>query len=228
MELSIVIPAYNEEKRIVSTLKSITNFFSFINQYEIIVIDDGSSDKTEDVVKKLSISNLKIVKQDKNYGKGRAIKTGAENAKGNKILIMDADCSASLESYHKLEKELNDNFPVVIGSRALSDSVITAKFGRKILGRIFALYINLLFNLKIRDTQCGFKLFNGKILKDLVTYQTLDSYSYDVELLYLAKNKNYGIKEVAIHWKHVPNSKVNVLKDGIKVFLECLLIRIKN
>lgn len=228
MQLSIIIPAYNEEKRIIPTLKKVISFFEFIKSYEIILVDDGSQDETQNVVEKLAIKNLKIVKHKENFGKGKAVKTGVENALGNMILLMDADCSASLDSYYKLEKEINNNFPIVIGSRALSDSIISARFGRKILGRIFSFYINLLFKLNIKDTQCGFKIFQGKVIKDLITFQTLDSYAYDVELLYLAKKKNYGIKEVAINWRHVPNSKVDVIKDGFKMFIECLIIRIKN
>lgn len=227
MNLSIVIPAYNEEKRIIPTINKIYEFFKDNLDFEIIVVNDGSVDKTSNLLLKLGKDNLKVIEHKANLGKGAAIKTGAIYSKGSLILIIDADCSGSLLSYKDLEKAINNNCSIAIGSRALVESKIKAKLSRKIIGRIFASYINLLFGLQIKDTQCGFKLFNAEILKSLCQELKINKFAYDVELLYLAKKRNLKISEVPIEWNHVTGSKINVIRDGLKMFFDCLLIKIR-
>ena len=213
LDLSIVIPCYNEEKIIFSTIKNISNFFKNKN-YELIIIDDGSSDKTRAIVR--NFNEVILNKKRINRGKGFSIKEGVLKAKGNLILISDADLSAPISEFQKLNKFIN-KYEIVIGSRGLKNSHVHNYKYRIILGKIGRVFTRLIIN-NIKDTQCGFKLFNAAIAKELFFKQTLDGFGFDFEILFLAQKKKYNIREVPINWKVSKNSKVKPIHYFITLF----------
>jgi dolichyl-phosphate beta-glucosyltransferase len=199
--LSIVIPVYNEEKRIEKTLNKILEYIKIKKiKYEIIIVDDFSKDKTIDVIKKFK-EKIIILKNNKNYGKGYSIKKGIENAKNELILFSDADLATPIEELDKMLGFIN-KFDIIIASRNLKESKIVIKqpFYRQLLGKTFPLLVRLLLISDIKDTQCGFKLFKNDIAKNIVKLQTINRFCFDVELLFIAKKLGYKIKEIPVIW----------------------------
>jgi dolichyl-phosphate beta-glucosyltransferase len=225
MEISIVIPAYNEEKRIGKTLKKVYEYFKEKKiEFEIIVVDDGSNDKTVEIVENFSFDKkeIRILKHEKNMGKGAAVKTGILNAKGELILFTDADLSTPIEEFEKLKNEIENGYDIAIGSRGLKDSkiVIPQPFYRRIIGRIFPLLVRLLVINDFKDTQCGFKLFKKEVGKKIFSQLKTNGFAFDVEVLARGKKENFKIAEVGVVWYNSPESKVSVLKAPVKMFLE--------
>ena len=203
LDLSIVIPCYNEEKIIFNTINNIFNFFKK-KKYELIIIDDGSSDQTRSIARKFD----KVILNEKriNRGKGYSVREGVLIANGSLILISDADLSAPIGEFQKLEKFIN-KYEIVIGSRGLKNSQVYNYRYRIILGKIGRVFTRLIVR-NIEDTQCGFKLFKASIAKELFFKQTLDGFGFDFEILFLAQKKKYSIREVPINWKVSKSSKV--------------------
>jgi len=212
-KISVLIPAYNEEERIVSSLEKISKFFSGTD-FEIIVIDDGSTDNTREVVSKFD----KVVLNNKreNIGKGFSVREGVFMAKGDKILLTDADLSTPIEEYSKLNKYFK-KFPIVIGSRALAESQVQNNIFRKILGKFGNVLIRFVVK-NIKDTQCGFKLFDRNVASDLFSRQKINGFGFDFEILFLAQKKDFDIKEVPVVWKNVEGSKVKPIHYIITLF----------
>ncbi|MGB9677763.1 MAG: dolichyl-phosphate beta-glucosyltransferase, partial [Candidatus Ratteibacteria bacterium] len=188
MEISVIIPAYNEEKRILKTLKRVYNYFKSKNcNFEIIVVDDGSKDKTFDVVMNFANGRkeIKILKHEKNMGKGAAVKTGVLSATGDLVLFTDADLSTPIEEFEKLKKSIENGYDIAIGSRGLKESkiVIPQVWYRRIIGRIFPLLVRLIVINDFRDTQCGFKLFKNEVSKKIFKELKTDGFAFDVEVL---------------------------------------------
>lgn len=233
MEISIVIPAYNEEKRIENTIEKILNFFRKKNtDFEIIVVDDGSKDNTYLVAKSLKEKNkeVKIIKHAKNKGKGGAVKTGILNASGNYILFTDADLSTPIEEIDKLLYWIKEkNYDIVIGSRSLQNSKILTPqpFYRRIIGRIFPVLVRIILTNKFKDTQCGFKLFKNQIAKEIFNELKTENFAFDVEVLYRALKKGYKIKEIGVIWINSPYSTVKIFKDPFKMLFSLLKIKFK-
>jgi dolichyl-phosphate beta-glucosyltransferase len=212
--LSVIIPVYNEAKRIVPTLFDISQYLSKVGySYQILVVDDGSTDNTFQIVENLKekINNLEIIGYGENRGKGGAVISGMLNAKGDNILFMDADNSTQIKEIEKFIPFLN-NFDVVIGSRSLSDSKILLKqpFYKEMLGKGGNLLTRILILPKIKDTQCGFKLFTKKSAKDIFKRMRVKGVLFDVEALVIAKLLGYQIKEVGIEWKNDEDSKFKI------------------
>ena len=231
MEISIVIPAYNEEKRIGKTLERVYEYFKKKKtEFEIIVVDDGSNDRTVEIVEKFSSDKkeIRILKHEKNMGKGKAVKTGILDAKGNLILFTDADLSTPIEEFEKLKKAIENGYDIAIGSRGLKDSkiVIPQPFYRRIIGRIFPLLVRLIVIKDFKDTQCGFKLFKKEVAKKIFSQLKTEGFAFDVEVLARGKKENFKIAEVGVLWYNSPESKVSILKSPFKMFLE--LNRIKK
>ncbi len=227
--ISIVIPAYNEGKRISNTITTTYNYLKEKHlSYEIIIVDDGSTDTTIEVLRDFQreIPNLKILRHKVNKGKGAAVKTGVYAANGEYILFMDADLATPIEELVKLWTNKN-NFDVVIGSRYLkSDSIKTPQpIHRKIIARLGNLFIRTMLGLKINDTQCGFKMFRKVAAKDLFSRQSRTGWSFDIEILALAKTLDYSVKEVAVNWHDKAGSHVDPINDSIKVFKDVFKIR---
>ncbi|MFZ5424750.1 MAG: dolichyl-phosphate beta-glucosyltransferase [Patescibacteria group bacterium] len=242
-EFSIVIPAYNEESRIISTLTQTINFMnSFSDAFEIIVVDDGSSDSTVDIVSKYAKerSNIKLI-QNSHKGKGYAVRTGVLNALGEYILLSDADMATPIEELKRLHVWMKDSdFDVVIASReGVGARRNKEPFIRHLMGRIFNMMIRLLLVPEIQDTQCGFKLFKKKAAYDI--FRRLVLYgenakelkhprvtAFDVEVLFVARKLNYRIKEVPVTWTYDAGTKVNKIRDSIVNFIDILTIKVNS
>lgn len=229
---SIIIPAYNEEQRITSTIESIVDYFDTrMADYEIIVVDDGSSDKTADIVRELAKKTLRIelIQLPENRGKGFAVKTGMLRAKKNFALYTDADGASPIEELVRLENAIFEGADLAIGSRILSkDTVVTTVNHRKIMGSVFNFIANSMLVSGIKDTQCGFKLFNKKAREYIFPRQEVDRFCFDVELLLIAKEGDLKIKEVPINWTNIPGSKVNLIGDSLQMFFDILKIKVRR
>lgn len=230
--LSIVIPTYNEAKVVEQSISTISSFFEERGiYYEIIISDDGSSDLTCDTVEMLKAENNNLsLLCNSHKGKGGAVREGVLSASGKYIFFLDADLSTPINEITKALKQLEDGFDIVIGSRALSDSKIKVHqpFWRERLGRIFNWIIQLFFVKGIKDTQCGFKGFSNKVAKDLFLHQKISGFSFDVEILCLARKKGYSIKELPVVWINSLSTKVSVLKELKRVIFDLIIIKIRG
>jgi dolichyl-phosphate beta-glucosyltransferase len=230
VELSVIIPLYNEEKRISQTISVIADYLKRnLKSYEIILVNDGSTDNTLLVIKKIQeeLQNIVIIENQKNKGKGYSIRRGVLEVKGKYILFSDADLSTPIEEIERLMPKLEEGFNIAIGSRGLPDSRILLHQGkiRENMGRIFGFIVRKFIGLKIRDTQCGFKLFPKKVANLIFREQTINGFSFDVEFLLIAKEKGLRIAEVPIVWRDSNESKVNIFTEPVKMLRD--LIRIK-
>lgn len=229
-DLTIVYPAYNEERRIKDTLILTDNFIrkNKINA-EIIVVSDGSKDGTNKVINSLQkeIKNLKFIEYFPNRGKGFAVRTGVENALGKTILFSDADNSTPIEEYLKLREEIKKN-EVVIGSRYVKNSDIKIKqpLYRRFISRVGNFLIQAFLVDGVSDTQCGFKLFQHVPAKKIFGRQKINGFGFDMELLTIAKSLDYKIKEVPVSWYNSADSRVRPVRDGIKTLFELILIKL--
>ncbi len=227
--VSIIIGAYNEEKRLTKTLRAIHAYLTDRKTaYEIIVVNDGSTDRTAAVVAELTphIPNLRLIGYERNRGKGYALRTGVLASKGDVVLVSDADLSTPIEELDTLLPYLSEH-GVVIGSRALALSriIVRQPWWRKGMGKTFNRIVKLLIMDDFQDTQCGFKLFSGTAARDLFRDARIDRFAYDVEILALAKKKGYRIAEVPIKWLNDPDSKVSPVRDSLKMLIDLIRIR---
>ena len=219
MEFSIVIPTFNEEKRIENTVRQIYKYFTKKRKnFEVIVIDDGSSDGTvrllQDLKKKLK--NLKILKQGKNYGKDWAVKRGVLVAKGKYILTKDADLSTPMVETDKLLKELEVGADLAISCRIHPDGKdmrFSQPLIRRIVGKIFSKLVNVFVINGIRDTQAGTKMYKADVAKKLFRKQTIKRIAFDVEILYLAKRAGMNIAVVPVMWSTDGKSRMRFFKE---------------
>lgn len=232
--ITIIIPAYNEEKRIIKTLYEIDNYISSLqaNLIQVLVINDGSTDRTQSIVEswiKESSVNKKsftILNYSPNKGKGYAVRHGILNSNTELVLYTDADGASPIKELEKLLPWINESFDVVVGSRVLKDDTnVIMSCKRRFIGLMFHLILRFLMLANIKDTQCGFKLFKTNIAKNIAQLQQCFNYSFDIEYLLLAKKLGCKVKEVPINWYHVEGSKVSIVRDSIKMFLEVLKIR---
>lgn len=231
MKLSVVIPAFNEETRIGSSLEAVQNFLSAKGwDYELIVVDDGSSDKTQEVVK-VHFHNdsysKRLICNDGNRGKGYSVRRGMLEAQGECILFTDADLSTPIQEVEKLMEVLSAGYDIAIGSRALVESqvVVHQNLLRELMGKVFNLIARLLTFKGIRDSQCGFKLFRKTVAHHLFSLQKIDGFSFDAEIVYLAQKLGYRIKEVSILWSNSPASKVQIFRDPVRMLRDLIRIR---
>jgi dolichyl-phosphate beta-glucosyltransferase len=226
--LSIVIPAYNEEERIGESLRRIREYCRRARpDYEVIVVDDGSRDGTGAVVlnhakqwKELKLMTLE------HRGKGHATKMGVLASSGQWILCSDADLSTPVEMVEKLLAEGKDH-SIVIGSRSIGGAAVTQPppFHRKVMGRVFNWIVKALAVRGYQDTQCGFKLFKREAALDIFGRITLDGFAFDVEMLYLAGKLGYQVAEVPVSWSNDERTKVKLLYDPPRMFLDVMKIR---
>ena len=229
--ISIIIAAFNEEKRIIPSLLKIKEYINKQNiPYEIIVVDDGSTDHTHTVVRDLikDIPYLKVIHYAPNKGKGHALRTGVLASKGEIILLSDADLSTPIEELSKLLPLIyNHKCDIAIGSRALALSEIVKKqpWWRQSMGKFFNKLVKALVIEDFKDTQCGFKVFRGDIARNLFKEAQIDRFAYDVEILAIGKKKGCKIVESPVRWINSPESKVNPVKDSLQMFGDLLKIR---
>jgi len=229
MEISIIIPAYNEEKRINKTLETILSYLQKKKyDYELIVVNDGSTDKTKDVVLEFKNKQITVIDNLKNMGKGYSVKHGFLAATKEWILFSDADLSTPIEELETFFRY--KDYDVIIGSRNLPDSLIVVKqpLLRSTLGKIFPFFVQMLLLPGIRDSQCGFKLFRKDAAKKIAALQTIDGFCFDAEQLYIAKKFGFKIKEVPISWHNDERSKIKIVKDSVRMFVDLVRIRFKD
>ena len=224
--ISVIIPAYNEEKRLPATLKEWQSFLDQKNNpsyqiCEIIIVDDGSTDKTIDVAQYFKkFLPVKIVKIKSNKGKGNAVRSGVKEAIGDFIFIYDADAAVLPKELEKIFAK-TQNSDIVIGSRMTKDAKVKMSFGRKFVGKCFHIFCYPLIP-KIKDASCGAKLFKTSCAKKIFGMQKIDRFAFDIEILWLAKKQNFKIKEVGITWQEIPGSKVKIAKDSLEMFFSVL------
>ncbi|HSX39230.1 MAG TPA: dolichyl-phosphate beta-glucosyltransferase [Candidatus Saccharimonadales bacterium] len=243
IEYSIVIPAYNEADKITASLTQVINFMkSFSERFEIIVVDDGSKDKTVEVVEGYALSNPEIhLIKNPHKGKSPSVWTGVNEAHGEYIYLADADLAAPITELKKLSIWVKDqNYDIVIASReGMGASRIGEPFYRHLMGRVFNFVVQVIALPGINDSQCGFKLFKGAVAKDL--FSRLKVYgasapeikkayfgAFDVEVLYLAKKLKYSVKEVPVTWTYVKTNRVSPFIDSIKMFSDVVKIKLND
>lgn len=230
MYLSVIIPAYNEEKRLPKTLAEIDKYLKEQNyDYEIIVVSDGSKDNTAKVVRELEpkIANLRLIDNKENHGKGFVVRQGLVEAKGEYRLFTDADNSTSVDQVEKLLPYFKQGYDIVIGSRDVKGAVLAnpQPWYRRFIGNIFNLLVQVIVGLwGIWDTQCGFKAFSVKAVNDIAPRCRIDKWAFDTEILKVGKKLGYKIKEVPIIWINDPESKVK-FKGMVKMGFDLLKIR---
>ena len=228
MYITIIIPAYNEEHRLPSTLDKVVNYFSSKKYLkELIVVNDCSTDKTSEVIKSHSVNYpyIREIKNTQNRGKAYSVNRGIREAKGELVLFMDADGSTSISELDKLMNWIQNGYDIAIGSRRVDGSSVIVdqnKF-RLLLGWIFRHIVKIIMPLDIIDTQNGFKLFKSKVAKELFSKQKSFGWAFDVEILYLAQKSGYKIKEVPIVWVNNFESKVKFF-GKIKMLFDILKI----
>lgn len=228
--LSIIIPAYNEEDRIAKTLDEVKDYLTQQTyRSEVIIVDDGSHDVTTEVIKVVDIYHSefneqkpsKIINNIKNVGKGFSVACGFIKARGEYILLMDADMATPISELDKLLNEVEQGADIAIGSRYKLKST-GQPFIRKLMSFVLQLIKNAIGFNGIKDTQCGFKLYNAKIAKTLASLQKVYGFGFDLEHLYLAKKLHYRVSEIPVKWVHQEGSKVSPLKDGFLVFIDLI------
>ncbi len=228
--VTVVIPAYNEQSRIATTLKSIEMLSGKLN-LEVIVVCDGCSDNTADVVKSFSGKfRLKVIEYSRNRGKGCALRMGVMVACGEAIAFMDADGSTPpSELLRMLDVLTLDTLDIVIGSRRCKDSIVARQpIHRHLLGRFFSEIVKFSLQLPYNDTQCGFKLFKRRAAKILFRASRYNGFEFDLDILYMAYNKGFKVKEFGVRWNDVAGSKVRVLNDGCDMLKAIASIRLSH
>ncbi|HET9995056.1 MAG TPA: dolichyl-phosphate beta-glucosyltransferase [Candidatus Acidoferrum sp.] len=228
-DLSIIIPAYNEEVRLPATLERIAAYIQTCGrETEVLVVDDGSRDGTAAVAEyfQIKIPSLQIISNGINRGKGYSVRHGIQEARGRIALFTDADLSAPIEEAGKLIDALETN-DVAIGSRALDRSLISVheSLFREFAGIIFNTIVRLILWLPFVDTQCGFKAFRRDRCRIIFEQQTIERFGFDPELLYLARHHGLRVVEIPVRWGHSPDTKVSMLRDSMQMFLDVFTIR---
>lgn len=228
---SIVIPAYNEEKRLLPTLHSIQEYLDAgaYADAELIVIDDGSRDGTVPLVEAAARQDprVRLLRNPGNRGKGYSVRHGMLEARGEWILFSDADLSTPIEELNKVMNAVRERgAQIAIGSRALDRSLVGVHQSRwrEAAGNFFNLIMRVITGLPFLDTQCGFKLYHRAAARSVFAVQRLDGFGFDVEALFIARARGFRAVEVAVRWNNVEGSKVGMM-SGVRSFLDLLLIR---
>lgn len=229
--LSIVIPAYNEAKRLPKTLSTV---FEYLQnkpyQYEIIIVDDGSSDGTSDYVKSHPEYKIKInlLRSDTNHGKGASVRKGMLESKGEFVIFLDADGATQIDQIEKLMESISNGYDIAIGSRGLSDSRVNDHFYRRILGYSFNIIVKFILVKAFNDTQCGFKLFKKNASDKIFGKTKINGFGFDVEVLFLAQKLSLRVQEVPIIWNSIEGSKIIVFIHAPIMFFEVLMIKLND
>jgi len=227
--VSIVVPAFNEAGRIAESIRKINAFARESKlPLELIVVDDGSVDETAEIVRRLGIKGLRLISNHENHGKGYTVRQGVLAASGEYVLFTDADLSAPIEELNKLlDVAVREGADIVIGSRNVDRGYIEkhqSRF-REVGGMFFNLMVRFFLGLRLRDTQCGFKLFHRERTRFAFEAQTTSGFGFDPEVLFLANRRGLKICETPVRWSHAEGSKVHFLRDGIRMFLDLARIR---
>jgi dolichyl-phosphate beta-glucosyltransferase len=227
---SIILPAYNEQARIASTLEKILAHAAACRwNVEILVVNDGSTDDTASIVGRYAAQHraLRLLENPANRGKGYSVRHGILHARGDVLLFSDADLSSPIEEAGKLFAAISHGADIAIGSRWVDPRLQIRKqpLHRRIFGRIFNLALRIILGLRFKDTQCGFKAFNRRSAQALFTLQKIDRWGFDPELLYLARKFGFSVNEIPVAWSHREGTRIQPLRDGIRMFGELLKVR---
>jgi dolichyl-phosphate beta-glucosyltransferase len=226
--LSVIVPAYNEERRLPATLEKLRAYLSRQPfSHDVWVVDNGSTDRTADLVRSFAqrYPALRLV-QSSVRGKGVAVRTGMLAAQGQYRFLCDADLSMPVEEFELFYPPRLIGADVAIGSREAEGS---RRFGepgyRHLTGRVFSLAVKLLVMRGFEDTQCGFKCFRAAAAEDLFSRQRFDGWSFDVEVLYLARRRGFSIREIPVSWHYQPDSRIRLMGDSLRMFTDLIRIR---
>jgi dolichyl-phosphate beta-glucosyltransferase len=231
---SIVVPAYNESARLGASLEKILSYLAgqgWAAEVEVIVVNDGSTDDTAEIVRRLARKNsaLRLVENPGNRGKGYSVRNGMLQARGQVLVFSDADLSAPIEELPKLLKALDDGdgADIAIGSRWLQAELQTQRqpLHRQLFGRVFNLLLRITLGLQFKDTQCGFKAFQQKAAQKIFPLQRIERWGFDPEILFLARKFGFRVQEVPVAWAHSGGTRIHPLTDGSRMFWEMLRIR---
>jgi dolichyl-phosphate beta-glucosyltransferase len=231
--VSLIIPAFNEEKRIGKSLEQILFFCNAQHDpYEVIIVDDGSTDDTVKLIREQfgNHDEVRIIEQPMRQGKGAAVQQGMLQAGGEYLFFTDADLSVPIETLPAFLSELQNHCDVVIGSRRKAGARIEVHqpFLREMMGKVFTHLSNLVLGLRRSDVTCGFKGFRCHVARELFGRQRLHNWSFDPEILYLARLQGYGVSEMAVSWRNDKATKVRLWKDIIASFVGLLAIRVNH
>lgn len=223
VELSVVVPSFNEELRLPHALIEMIDWLDSRGcTYEIIVVDDGSRDGTSVTARQFERirPQVKVIRLPVNRGKGHAVRTGALNSRGSRVLFADADGATPFAELARLEEAIAAGADVAIGSRAGSGNRVRTDPLRRLVGRLFNAWVSAVLLRGVADTQCGFKLFTRGAAEFLFSRQESERFSFDVEILYIARRAGMDVREVPVHWSSIPGSKVSLLRDAARMLLD--------
>ena len=200
--------------------------------FEVIVVDDGSTDDTAAMVESFSVNNpqVQLLRLPRNQGKGHAVKFGMLKAHGELRLFTDADGATPITEFERLRKAIVQGADVAVASRALNDEsiIVRTKLHRKLIGTIFNFIVRTLTVRGIKDTQCGFKLFTREAADTVFPLQSIHDFGFDVEILYICQKRGFRILEVPVNWTDMPGTKVNVIRDSLRMFKDVIKIRFND
>jgi dolichyl-phosphate beta-glucosyltransferase len=227
---SIVIPAYNESARILPTLESVVSCVRERGwSAEVIVVDDGSRDRTAEIVRQFAASNLEVrlIKNPMNRGKGYSVRNGILQALGEVVMFTDADLSAPIEEAEGLFDAIASGADIAIGSRWLERTrqTIRQPLYRQLFGRCFNGVTRLIMGLSFADTQCGFKAFTRSAAQTVFQLQTIERWGFDPEILFIALKRSYRVTEVPVSWAHDERTRMSYLKDGMRMLEDVAIVR---
>ncbi|HNS50963.1 MAG TPA: glycosyltransferase family 2 protein [Anaerolineae bacterium] len=226
---SIIIPAYNEERRMPASLERITTFLrAFPEPIEVVIVDDGSRDATASIVEQFTRENpfVRLIRNP-HGGKGAAVKAGVSEGRGRYLIVSDTDLSVPIEELPKFLPPALPAYDVAIASREVAGARRINEPGhRHLMGRVFNLLVQTVAVPGIQDTQCGFKAYRRDVAHAIFPFQTIEGWGFDVEILFLARRHGYQIVEVPVVWYYGEKSKINPLRDTIRMTREVLQVRI--
>jgi dolichyl-phosphate beta-glucosyltransferase len=221
MEISLIIPAYNEGNRIIDTIERSINFLNKnFKEYELIIVDDGSIDNTLSIINSVNNKLCKLIPLKENKGKGYAVKKGVLSSKGQYCFFTDADLPYGLNNILKSIGIMKDKkCDIILGSRALYDGEHNVPYPlhRKIMSGLFSKYVNTVLNIGVKDTQCGFKGFNAYSARKIFSLTTIEKFGFDVEVIYLAKKFGYKIDYIPVNLTYSVGSTVHIIRDSLKM-----------
>lgn len=229
MDLSVVVPAYEEAARLGASLDRILGYLAGRGErFEVLVVDDGSRDATADVAARFVDRGVVVHRLETNRGKGAALRVGVLASRGRRVLLTDADLSAPIEDLPRLEARLPEA-ELVLGSRAMATSRITRRqpLYRELMGKTFNLFVRLAGVSGLHDTQCGFKLLDGEVARDLFRDLTVDRFAYDVELVWLARKRGHRVVEEGVRWADSPGSRVRAFRDSLHMMWDLVRLRLR-
>ena len=228
--VSVVIPAYDEELHIGSTILSIAEYAEAKGwRYEVIVVDDGSSDSTVSQAERAG-ETVRVLRNRVNRGKGYSVRRGMLASRGDFVLFSDADLSTPIYELDRFLEEAQEGCDVVIGSRALANSKIEVHqpIYRELMGKAFNLVLRSLGLSHFRDTQCGFKLFSRRAVEAVFPLAMINRFAFDVEILLIAQRRGLRIRELPVHWRDSLPSKVSLVQDSLRMFFDVLKLRLSR